>query len=42
MLKPETALLNVIDVQGRLAHIVSDSEAMRQNVVRLVSGAKPK
>ena len=40
MLKSETALLNVIDVQGRLAHIVSGSEAMRQNVVRLVEGAK--
>ena len=40
MLKPETALLNVIDVQGRLAHVVSDSEEMRRNVVRLIEGAK--
>jgi len=40
VLKPETALLSVIDVQGRLAHIVSGSEAMRSNVVRLIEGAK--
>jgi len=40
MLTPDTALLNVIDVQGRLAHIVEGSEAMRKNVVRLVEGAK--
>jgi len=40
VLKPETALLSVIDVQGRLALIVSGSEAMRLNVVRLVEGAR--
>ncbi|MEN8149149.1 MAG: hydrolase [Planctomycetota bacterium] len=40
MLTPETALLNVIDVQGRLAHIVAGSEGMRANVVRLVEGAR--
>ncbi len=40
MLTPDTALLNVIDVQGRLAHLVEGSEAMRANVVRLVEGAK--
>ena len=40
MLTSDTALLNVIDVQGRLAHIVEGSEAMRKNVVRLVEGAK--
>lgn len=40
MLTPDTVLLNVIDVQGRLAEIVHGSEAMRANVVRLVEGAK--
>ncbi len=36
MLTPETALLNVIDVQGKLAEIVADSEDVRRNIVRLI------
>lgn len=40
MLKPETAMLNVIDVQGRLAEIVADSENVRKNIVRLIEGTR--
>lgn len=40
MLKPETAFLNVIDVQGRLATIAFESEELHRNVVRLIEGVK--
>jgi nicotinamidase-related amidase len=40
MLTPETAMLNVIDVQGRLAEIVADSEEVRRNIVRLIDGTR--
>ena len=40
MLKPETAFLNVIDVQGRLAAIVFETEELHKNVVRLIEGVK--
>ena len=40
MLKPESAMLNVIDVQGRLAGIVADSENVRRNIVRLIEGTR--
>jgi nicotinamidase-related amidase len=39
MLDADNALLLVIDVQGRLAEIVSGSGSIRANVVRLVRGA---
>lgn len=39
MLKPESTLLLVIDVQGKLAEIVDRSESTRANVVRLIRGA---
>ena len=40
MLRPETAFLAVIDVQGKLAEIVHDAEDTSWNIVRLVMGAK--
>jgi nicotinamidase-related amidase len=40
MLKPETAMLNVIDVQGRLAEIVADAEDVQRNIVRLIEGTR--
>lgn len=40
MLQPETTALLVIDVQGRLARIVNESEAVTANVRRCIQGAQ--
>jgi nicotinamidase-related amidase len=40
MLTKKNALLMVIDVQGKLANIVQDSERTQLNIKRLIEGAK--
>lgn len=40
MLKPDDTGLLVVDVQGKLAQIVHDSEALLANLHALISGAK--
>lgn len=40
MLTPQTTALLVIDVQGRLARIVDQSETVIQNIQRCVAGAE--
>ena len=40
MLTPETAALVVVDVQGRLAGLMHDAEALFRNLRRLLQGAR--
>ena len=40
MLKPETSILVIVDVQGRLATLMHNKDAFFENVVRMVKGAK--
>ena len=40
MLKPETSMLIVVDVQGRLATLMWNKDAFLENVVRMIRGAK--
>jgi len=40
MLKPETSILVIVDVQGRLATLMWNKDAFLENVVRMIRGAK--
>lgn len=40
MLKPSETVLVVVDVQGKLARLMHNSEAMHQQLITLISGAR--
>ncbi|ABL98857.1 hydrolase [Shewanella amazonensis] len=40
MLKPSETVLVVVDVQGKLARLMYNSEAMHQQLITLISGAR--
>ncbi|MCL2917980.1 hydrolase [Shewanella litorisediminis] len=40
MLKPSETVLVVVDVQGKLARLMDNSEAMHQQLITLISGAR--
>ena len=40
MLKPDSTILSVIDVQGRLAHAMYNKETLFENLQKLIKGVK--